>query len=229
VSIRTLIADDEALARRRLVTLLGQHPDFEVAGECEDGTAVAAIVERFHPHLLFLDIEMPGMSGLAAARLSYAPRPVIVFVTAHEEFAVEAFDLDAADYLLKPFDAERFARTLLRVRAELRHGDDGSARVLRVGDLEMDVPARRVRSGVQEVSLRRIELEVLLRLLQRAGEVITRRELFTDVWGYKDDVVSRTLDTHVFELRRKLGRVPGQGGYIETIARVGYRLTCGDS
>ena len=96
--------------------------------------------------------------------------------------------------------------------------------MLKVGDVEMDVPARRVKSGGQDVSLRRIEFEVLLRLLQRAGEVITRRELLADVWGYKDDVVSRTLDTHVFELRRKLGQKPGTPGYIETIARVGYRV-----
>ena len=93
-----------------------------------------------------------------------------------------------------------------------------------VGDVSLEPAARRVRRGGNAILLRRREFDVLVKLMERAGEVVTKRELMQNVWGYKEDVVSRTLDQHVFELRRKLGLAPGQAGYIQTELRVGYRL-----
>lgn len=118
---RVVIADDEPLARERLRMLLAAHDGYEVVGEAEDGTAAVHAIAGAHPDLVFLDIRMPELSGLevaeaiAAAGESGVAPPAIVFVTAYDEYAVQAFEQRAIDYLLKPVDAARMQRTLARV------------------------------------------------------------------------------------------------------------------
>jgi two-component system, LytTR family, response regulator len=114
-AIRTLIADDELLARRALRSLLANEPGFDIVGECRDGQEVVAALDALAPDLLFLDIQMPGLDGFGALAAT-VQRPVTVFVTAYKDHALRAFDVDAVDYLLKPFDDERFTRTLQRAR-----------------------------------------------------------------------------------------------------------------
>lgn len=114
--IRTLIADDEAPARARLRQLLASHPDIEVVGESETGIQTMEFAGRLRPDLLLLDIQMPGCSGIDVAACLAAPRPHIVFCTAFDEHAVDAFELAAADYLLKPVTRARLAQALERVR-----------------------------------------------------------------------------------------------------------------
>jgi two-component system LytT family response regulator len=120
VPIRALIIDDEPLARRGIRRLLKSEPDVEVVGECGDGeTAIVAIREQ-QPDLVFLDVQMPELSGLDVVRaVGPDAMPVTVFITAHDQYAVRAFDADAIDYLLKPFDRERFARALSRARQRI--------------------------------------------------------------------------------------------------------------
>jgi two-component system, LytTR family, response regulator len=115
--IRTLIVDDEPLARENLRIRLRDVPDFEVVGECGNGRdAITAIAEQ-KPDLLFLDIRMPDMDGFAVLeRIEPEVQPVVVFVTAYDRYALEAFRVHALDYLLKPFDEERFAETLQTCR-----------------------------------------------------------------------------------------------------------------
>jgi two-component system, LytTR family, response regulator len=120
MSLRVLIADDELLARRRLTRLLGELEGVEVVGEATDATEVLRQVARGGVDVLLLDIHMPGLTGLEAARLLPADGPAVVFVTAHAEHAVEAFDQEAVDYVLKPVDAARLSRALERVRARQR-------------------------------------------------------------------------------------------------------------
>jgi two-component system LytT family response regulator len=118
--IRTLIVDDEPLARLNLAGLLETEHDFAVCGECADGAAAARAIAELHPDLVLLDVQMPAMDGLVVLdRLAPDCRPAIVFVTAHEQFAVRAFEADAVDYLLKPFHRERFRAALDRVRRAL--------------------------------------------------------------------------------------------------------------
>src|SRR6185312_1453283 len=115
--IRALIVDDEPLARARLRGLLAKHDDMQVVGECVEGSEAIAAIERMHPEVVFLDIQMTETSGLdVATSLECDPRPAVVFVTAHERYALEAFGARALDYLLKPFEEERFLATLERVR-----------------------------------------------------------------------------------------------------------------
>jgi two-component system, LytTR family, response regulator len=118
--IRIVIADDESPARDKLQRWLGEHGDLEVVAQAEDGLQAAAAIEQFRPDVAFLDIQMPRLSGLeVAAQLEQDTAPLIVFVTAHDEHAVKAFDLNAVDYLLKPYDKDRLSRSLERVRERL--------------------------------------------------------------------------------------------------------------
>jgi two-component system LytT family response regulator len=118
---RALIVDDEPLARRTLRLLLEGLPDAEIAGECDNGAAAVAAIRERRPDVLFLDVEMPGESGLDVLRtVGLAAIPVVVFVTAYDRYALRAFEAHALDYLLKPFSDERFADVVERVRDRLK-------------------------------------------------------------------------------------------------------------
>lgn len=115
--IHTLIADDETPARARLRQMLGSHSDVEIVGEAETGVQTMEFAARLKPDLILLDIQMPGCTGLDIAASLATPRPLIVFCTAYDEYAVDAFELAAVDYLLKPITRARLAQALDRVRA----------------------------------------------------------------------------------------------------------------
>ena len=123
MTLRALIVDDEPLARQRLQRILRGEADVELLGSCVDGpAAVAAILEQ-RPDLLFLDVQMPGMNGFDVLAAVGAKRmPVVIFVTAHDRFAMQAFEAEAVDYLLKPFGAERVQKSLERARDFLAGG-----------------------------------------------------------------------------------------------------------
>jgi two-component system LytT family response regulator len=115
--IRALIVDDEPLARNRVRTLLGAHPDVEVVAECGSGREAAQVMASETASVLFLDIELSDADGFAiASATDSGAKPTVVFVTAHEEYALRAFEANAADYLVKPFSQERFDRAMDRVR-----------------------------------------------------------------------------------------------------------------
>ncbi|MEO8680430.1 MAG: response regulator [Vicinamibacterales bacterium] len=114
--IRTLLIDDEQPARERLRQLLAAHEDVAIVGEAEDGIQAAEKVAELTPDLLLLDIQMPGASGLDVAASLGSPRPAVIFCTAYDQYAVDAFELSAIDYLLKPVNRARLAAALDRVR-----------------------------------------------------------------------------------------------------------------
>jgi two-component system LytT family response regulator len=119
--LRVLIVDDEPLARERLRTWLVEEPSVEIVGECGSGTEALAVLRSTSLDLVFLDVEMPGCDGLQVlSELPAEGRPAVVFVTAHERFALDAFEFQAIDYLLKPFDRERFQTALRRAEEHLR-------------------------------------------------------------------------------------------------------------
>jgi two-component system LytT family response regulator len=124
--IRTLIVDDEPLARERLRTLLQQESDVQVVGECADGRQALSAISADAPDLVFLDIQMPALDGFGVLQsLEDRPLPAVIFVTAYDQYALRAFDVHALDYLLKPFTAKRFQKALERARAELERGENG--------------------------------------------------------------------------------------------------------
>lgn len=140
MNLRVLIADDEPLARGGVRARLAGHADVALVGECTDGLSALAAVRTLAPDLLFLDVRMPGLSGLDVLEaLPPERRPLTVLLTAYEQFALRAFELRALDYLLKPIDEERFAdaldrarRTLAWQRGETRAGTTGHATRFRV-------------------------------------------------------------------------------------------------
>jgi len=116
--LRVLIVDDEPLARRGLRRLLESHADIDVAGEAGSGPAAVEAIQSLNPDLVFLDIQMPEMDGLeVVATITPEKMPPVVFVTAYDKYALDAFDLNAADYVLKPVDPDRFERALERARS----------------------------------------------------------------------------------------------------------------
>lgn len=119
VSLRTLIVDDEPLAIERMQLICRDLAGLEVAGTAQDGAAALRMIDALSPDLILLDMTMPELDGLAVARAltGRKPRPAVIFVTAHENFAVEAFDLDAVDYVLKPVTPERLERAVTRALA----------------------------------------------------------------------------------------------------------------
>ena len=121
--IRALIVDDEPLARNRVRLLTAPHSDVEIIAECSSSREAAQVMTSETPALLFLDVEMPDANGFAIASARDTERtPAVVFVTAHEQFALQAFEANAVDYLVKPFSQERFDRAMDRVRRFLGHG-----------------------------------------------------------------------------------------------------------
>lgn len=118
--ISALIVDDEALGRDLVRLMLAAHPDIQVVAECPDGEKALGAIKRHEPHLVFLDVKMPRLDGVGLLRkLPIENRPLVIFVTAHDEFALRALEGEALDYLLKPFDQERFDQTIRRVRTRL--------------------------------------------------------------------------------------------------------------
>jgi len=118
--IRTIVVDDEPLARERLRTWLAREADFSVVGECSQGEEAVEVLRRERPDLVFLDVQMPGLTGVQVLEaLGQDAPPAVVFVTAHEHFAVDAFEVQAVDYLLKPVSRERFKTALERVAKRL--------------------------------------------------------------------------------------------------------------
>jgi two-component system LytT family response regulator len=131
--IRVLIVDDEPLARKRLRELLKDDSEIAVVGECANGADAISAARELAPDLIFLDVQMPGIDGLAVSEsLNGSGSPLFVFVTAYEQYAVRAFDAQAVDYLLKPFDRARFTRALGRAKERLREKDrdDVNRRIL---------------------------------------------------------------------------------------------------
>jgi two-component system, LytTR family, response regulator len=163
--IRTIIVEDEPLARDRLRTLLEDEPDIEIVAECADGATAVVTIRDEEPDLVFLDVNMPELDGFGVLeQLGADAVPAVVFVTAYDHFAVQAFDAHALDYILKPFDEDRFrtaldrARTALRVRASQ---DIDTRLAALLGDLRRPRHLERlaIKSGGKIVFIRTDEID----------------------------------------------------------------------
>ena len=159
MSLRTLIVDDEPLAIERMQIICARNADLQVVGTASDGAAALRLIEALRPDLVLLDMTMPELDGLAVARslAGESQPPAVIFVTAHEHFAVEAFDLEAVDYVLKPVTAERLARAVDRAvaRRDTRKGARGESRWLS----ELWVPHRSELLRIEVGQVSRIDAE----------------------------------------------------------------------
>jgi two-component system, LytTR family, response regulator len=164
--IKTLIVDDEPLARERLASLLGAEQDIEIVGQSRDGEEAVTAIHDHSPDLVFLDVQMPHMNGFEVIDAVGVDRmPLVIFVTAYDQHALRAFEVKALDYLLKPFDRERFTDALQRARKQVEReetGDLGRRLMALVKDLRKDQPRSDrlvVKSGGRLFFLRADEID----------------------------------------------------------------------
>jgi two-component system, OmpR family, alkaline phosphatase synthesis response regulator PhoP len=225
---RILVIEDN----RNLATGLRNNLEIEgyevaVAG---DGASGLALARSTLPDLIVLDLMLPGMDGyrvLKTLREDGIDTPVLILSARGEETdKVLGFHLGADDYVAKPFG---LLELLARVEALLRRAASAGtkhklATPVSFGDVHVDPGTHTVRRAGETVTLRPKEYDLLIALLQRRGQVASRTELLEEVWGYSGEVYSRTVDTHVAELRRKLEENAAEPRHILTVRKTGYRI-----
>jgi two-component system phosphate regulon response regulator PhoB len=221
---RILVVEDEPDITEVLEFNL-ERAGFKVEAEARGDTALEAIRKR-PPDLLVLDLMLPGLDGLELARIlkrdpALARLPIVMLTARGEELdRIVGLELGADDYIAKPFSPRE---VVLRIKAVLRRrtGSESDPDRLEIGRIQLDTAAHRALVRGSEIPLTATEFRLLRVLMEGQGRVQTRSRLLTDVWGYAEDVDSRTVDTHVRRLRRKLG---SESDRIETVIGVGYRL-----
>jgi two-component system phosphate regulon response regulator PhoB len=190
------------------------------------GDAGLEAIRRSAPDLLLLDLMLPGIDGLELTRIlkrdpQTAHLPIVMLTAKSEELdRIVGLELGADDYIPKPFSPRE---VVLRVKAVLRRlrQEESAAERLELGGIALDLAGHQLFVRGKEIPLTATEFRLLRLLLERAGRVQTRGLLLSDVWGYAEDIDSRTVDTHIRRLRRKLG---SEADRIETVIGVGYRL-----
>jgi DNA-binding response OmpR family regulator len=217
-----VVDDDPTIADSVAVRLRAESFDVATAG---DGPAAVAAFRASRPDLVVLDVMLPGFDGLEVCRRIQAERPVpVLMLTARSEETdlLVGLGVGADDYLIKPFSMREL---VARVHALLRRTDraaqlNGSQdAVVVLGNVRLDLGERRVSRGSDEVHLTRTEFDLLAYLAARPRVAIGREALLEELWGWSDDGASRTVDSHVKALRRKLG-----SDLIRTVHGVGYAL-----
>lgn len=234
--IRTVVVDDEPLARERIRTLLADEAGIEIVAECGDGAAAVDAVFRNRPDLLFLDIQMPEMDGFEVLEALGRERlPAVVFVTAYDEYALRAFDVHAVDYVLKPIEPDRFRTALARVRDRLTRSlptDDRLAALLDRQRAERPRPARFVvRQGDRLSFVRAEEIEWIVSAgnyakLHAGGRVHLMRGTLTAIEMRLDpDAFVRIHRSVIVNLDRIATVEPYFHGEYVVIMKDGTRLT----
>ena len=191
-----------------------------------DGHAALSAVEAHQPDLVVLDLMLPGADGyrvLRQMREDGIAAPVLILTAKTEEAdKVRGFRCGADDYVTKPFGV---LELLARIEALLRRSKPrATAAIARIGDIEMHLDRRLVTKQGREITLTPLEFDLLKALSDRDGALATRVELLTEVWGHSASVLTRTVDTHIAELRRKLEDDPAKPRHILTVRKSGYRL-----
>ena len=220
---RILIVEDEPDIAEILAYNLGQE-GYRVETIGRGDTALAAI-RASPPDLILLDLMLPGLDGLELTRaLKRHPRtariPLVMLTARGEELdRVVGLELGADDYIPKPFSPREVT---LRIKAVLRRrAPEEEEETLVAGGIRLDLPGHRLFVGDDEIPVTATEFRLLMILMERQGRVQSRSQLLSEAWGYAPEVDSRTVDTHIRRLRRKLG---AEADRIETVIGVGYRL-----
>jgi len=219
-----VIEDNEDLA-------FGLRNNLEIEGYrvelATDGLSGLSRAREGQPDLIVLDLMLPSLDGyrvLRELRDEGNAVPVVILTARTEEAdKVRGFRLGADDYVTKPFG---ILELLARVEAVMRRSGLGvrPAPAVRFGDITIDATTRTIRKGDQTVAVTPMEFNLLLALAKRRGAVVSRLDLLREVWGHAASVLTRTVDTHVAELRRKLEDDPSRPKYILTSRKAGYRL-----
>ena len=235
--VRALIADDEPLARERLRTLLATESWIEVVGEAVGGTETIAAIQKLRPDLVFLDVQMPGATGFEVIEAIGPDRmPFVVFVTAYDQYALRAFDVHAVDYLLKPFDKDRFYSGLAKVRQQIERRSEGELE-RRLLELVQDLrPANRmerfvIKSGGRVFFVRAEDID----WIEAAGNYVklhvgTEAHLFRETMNalearLNSDTFYRIHRSHIVNIERVRELQPWFNGEYVVFLKDGTRLT----
>jgi len=222
---RILVVEDE-LSIAEVLEYNLKREGFTVEVDLRGDTALDSIRTN-PPDLILLDLMLPGLNGLEICRLlKRDPRtasvPLVILTAKSEEVdRIVGLELGADDYISKPFSPRE---VVLRINAVLRRSEikeTDPTEILEVGDLHLDVPGHRLLVESEEIPLTATEFRLLRILMERRNRVQTRERLLSDVWKYAEETDSRTVDTHIRRLRRKLG---AEANRIETVIGVGYRM-----
>ncbi len=221
--IRILLVEDNRDLAAGLASNLSLE-GYEVR-HCSDGAEVLSRAREWQPGLIVLDMMLPNRDGfevLSDLRSHGLTMPVLCLTARGEELdKVRALRSGADDYVTKPFG---LMELLARVEAVLRRSGDEPNEITRIGEVAIDLVARQVRRAGELIELSPKEFDLLAALAARPGRVMSRHELLKLVWGHRGEVVSRTVDTHIAELRRKLEADPHNPSLIVTVRKAGYRL-----
>jgi two-component system LytT family response regulator len=235
---RVVIADDEPLARERLRMLLAGQEGVEIVAECEDGLAAIEAIRRTTPDLVFLDVQMPGATGFEVVAALGAERlPLFVFVTAFDRYALKAFDVHALDYLLKPFDRDRFQQALERARNQMERPAEGDLRrrlLALVRDLEPAPPRLErfvIKTGGRVFFVRADEID----WIEAAGNYVklhvgSETHLFRETMNSVEAQLSpetfyRIHRCHIVNIEKVKELQPWFNGEYVVFLRTGARLT----
>jgi DNA-binding response OmpR family regulator len=217
-----LIEDDQQIRRLVAEALARGGHHVESASTAMEGLQTAL---SSSPDLILLDLGLPDISGKELLKMIRAVSavPVIVVTAAgSDDVVVQMLDAGADDYLVKPFSTDNLEA---RVRAVLRRSTEVAGQgPIKVGDLELDVPARIARMQGEVLDLSPKEFELLALLASRSGQVVSKREMLSEVWRQPYGGGDRTVDVHISSLRRKLGESAAQPAYLHTVHGVGVRL-----
>lgn len=220
MATRVLLVDDD----QKIVSLLKRGLTYEgfAVYTAPDGESGLAAATAHQPHLVLLDITMPGVDGFEVCRrLHLLGESAIIMLTARDDVTdkVNALGLGADDYVPKPFS---FEELVARMRAVLRR-HKSSEEPLTYGDLKLNQATHEVFRGEQQITLTTREYDLLLLLLRHPRQVLTRDQILEQVWGYDADLETNVLEVHMGHLRQKLEE-PGGSRVIQTIRGVGYVL-----
>jgi two-component system, LytTR family, response regulator len=238
VRTRVVIADDEPLGRERLRMLLAAEDWLEVVAECQDGPSAISAIQKQRPDLVFLDVQMPGATGFEVIEaIGVSRMPCVVFVTAYDRYALRAFDVHALDYLLKPFDRERFQQALARARQQLNGHPSGELERRLLALVQDLKPAQQrlerfvVKSGGRVFFLRADEIE----WIEAAGNYVklhagTEAHLFRETMNALEaqlnpDLFFRIHRSHIVNIERVRELQPWFNGEYVVFLRSGARLT----
>lgn len=219
------MVDDESKLRDVLKVCL-ERDGYRVL-EANDGKAGLEMALAERPDLVILDVMLPGMDGLAVCgelrRREFSGAILMLTTLAEVEHRVEGLEQGADDYLPKPFDLQELAA---RIRALLRRrpAAERRASLLRFGPVEVDLEGRRARSGSTPLNLTPTEYALLELLARNVGRTVSRRHILEAVWGYTFLPATRTVDTHIYRLRRKIGDDAAEPKWIRKIRGEGYSL-----
>jgi two-component system, LytTR family, response regulator len=236
--IRTLVVDDEPLARERLTSLLAAEADIEMIGQCRDGEEAVRAIMDHSPDLVFLDVQMPAMNGFDVIDAVGSDRmPLVIFVTAYDQHALKAFQVRALDYVLKPFDRERFQEALQRARAHIQRdetGDLGRRLLALVKDLRRDQPKTDrlvVKSGGRLFFLRTDEIDWIeasgnyVRLHVGTTSHLLRETMNAIESRLDPEKFFRIHRSRIVNMERIQEMQPWLNGEYAVVLRTGTRLT----